>query len=175
MKLALENFHTIVFDFDGVFTDNYVYSDSRGNEMIRCSKEDSFALDLLKNYITRKNKSLEIFVLSTESNEVVDKRCKKMGITLFQSVKNKLEFMENWLVHNRADHIIPFQGVVFFGNDLNDFEVMEKCGLSFAPSDAHFRIKEISTFVLTRAGGEGFVREGVELLLGSESDLEKIK
>ena len=150
-----------------------MFSDSTGNELIRCSKEDSYALDLLKDYITQRNKSLEIFVLSTETNQVVDMRCKKMGIKLFKSVKNKCEFMENWLAQNRAEHAMPFQGVVFFGNDMNDFEVMKKCGLSFAPSDAHLRIKQISTFVLTRAGGEGFVREGVELLLGISRDLER--
>ena len=175
MKPDLSNFHTIVFDFDGVFTDNHVYSDSMGNEMVRSSKADSYGLDLLKNYITKRNESLEIFVLSTETNQVVEMRCKKMGIKLFKSVNNKCEFMENWLAQNRADYAIPFQGVVFFGNDMNDFEVMKQCGLSFAPSDAHPRIKQTSTFVLTRAGGEGFVREGVELLLGIVSEWERTK
>jgi YrbI family 3-deoxy-D-manno-octulosonate 8-phosphate phosphatase len=172
MLVDLTNIHTIVFDFDGVFTDNYVYSDSTGNEIIRCSKEDSYGLDLLKNYIAERNPSLEIFVLSTETNQVVDMRCKKMGIKLVKSIKNKSEFMENWLIQYRADYELPFQGVVFFGNDMNDFEVMKKCGLSFSPSDANPRVKQISTFVLSRAGGEGFVREGVELLLGISSELE---
>ena len=36
--------HTIVFDFDGVFTDNFVYTNSDGVEQVKTSRSDSFGL-----------------------------------------------------------------------------------------------------------------------------------
>ena len=67
---------------------------------------------------------------------------------------------------NHGDISNPFSGVLYFGNDLNDLEVMAKVGIALAPSDAHPGIKDIATHVLKSKGGKGFVREGIELLLG---------
>ena len=156
--------HTIVFDFDGVFTDNHVYVDSSGNELVKCSRADSYGLDLLRKIEAQK--MLDFFVLTTESNSVVLKRCQKMGIDCFDSQSNKQSFLEGWLKKNRGDFEDPLPGVAYFGNDLNDFEVMSRVGISFAPADAHPSIKKVATFVLNSTGGSGFVREGIELLLG---------
>ena len=55
-KLSLPNFeniHTIIFDFDGVFTDNKVLVSQDGSEFVSCSKEDSLGLDILKNLIKK--------------------------------------------------------------------------------------------------------------------------
>jgi len=156
--------HTIVFDFDGVFTDNHVYVDSIGNELVKCSRADSYGLDLLRKIEAQK--MLDFFVLTTESNSVVLKRCQKMGIDCFDSQSNKQSFLEGWLKKNRGDFEDPLPGVAYFGNDLNDFEVMSRVGISFAPADAHPSIKKVATFVLNSTGGSGFVREGIELLLG---------
>ena len=156
--------HTIVFDFDGVFTDNHVYVDSNGNELVKCSRADSYGLDLLRKSAAKK--VIDFFVLTTESNSVVLKRCQKMGINCIDSQSNKQSFLEGWLKKNRGDFEDPLPGVAYFGNDLNDLEVMSRVGISIAPADAHPSIKKIATFVLNSTGGSGFVREGMELLLG---------
>jgi len=163
-SLDISKVHTIVFDFDGVFTDNHVYVDSSGNELVKCSRADSYGLDLLRKIEAKKK--LDFFVLTTESNSVVHKRCKKMGIDCFDSQNNKQSFLEGWLKKNRGDFENPLPGVAYFGNDLNDLEVMSRVGISFAPADAHSSIKKVATFVLNSTGGSGFVREGIELLLG---------
>ena len=48
-----ENVHTIAFDFDGIFTDNKVYSTQEGIEIIRCDRSDSLGLDILKKFIKK--------------------------------------------------------------------------------------------------------------------------
>lgn len=165
-SISIQDFHTIVFDFDGVFTDNFVYVDDFGTETVRCSREDSFGITLLKNFISSSGLRIDIFVLSTEVNEVVIKRCKKMGIECHAGEKRKDRYLDGWLSENRPELSDPFLGTLYFGNDLNDLPVMQKVSTSFAPADAHPRIKEVATHVLTSNGGQGFVREGIELILG---------
>ncbi len=90
----------------------------------------------------------------------------KMGIECHIGEANKAMYLKDWLVGNRSELVDPYPGILYFGNDLNDLEVMERVGASFAPADAHPRIKEVATHVLGTHGGQGFVREGIELILG---------
>ena len=167
--ISIQNFHTIIFDFDGVFTDNYVYVDEMGTETVRCSREDSYGLSILKRFISKSNVKIDILVLSTETNQVVIKRCKKMGIDCHIGEKHKAKYLAEWYSKNRPGLPDPYAGTLYFGNDLNDLPVMQKVGTSFAPSDAHPRIKEVATQVLMARGGQGFVREGIELILGTSA------
>jgi len=165
-KFSFKSFHTIIFDFDGVFTDNFVYVDSHGNETVRCSRADSYGINLL-NVAKAKTQDLhEFFVLSTETNPVVASRCKKMGIDYKTGVGNKGAFLREWLKINRPGMSNPELGVLYFGNDLNDLEVMSQVGASICPADAHPEVKKIATFTLGSLGGQGFVREGIEFVLG---------
>lgn len=167
-RLPIGLIHTIVFDFDGVFTDNYVYVDSQGNETVRCSRADSYGINLLKHAQTKYRYFLDYFVLSTEINPVVANRCMKMGIDCHSGRANKLAFLQEWLKNNRSGHSSPERGVLYFGNDLNDLEVMSYVGYSIAPSDAHPDVQKIAKLVLTSAGGQGFVREGIGLFLNGQ-------
>ena len=165
-KFPFETFHTIVFDFDGVFTDNYVYVDSHGNETVRCSRADSYGINLLKAVKTKRQGMLDFFVLSTETNSVVGNRCKKMGLDCHSGEGNKWAFLREWLKTNRSSISSPELGVLYFGNDLNDLEVMSQVGASICPADANPEVKKIATFTLSSLGGQGFVREGIEFVLG---------
>ena len=167
--ISIQKFHTIIFDFDGVFTYNFVYVDDLGRETVRCSREDSYGVSILKKLISKSNLRIDVFVLSTETNQVVIKRCKKMGIDCHIGEKHKAKYLAEWYSKNRPGLPDPYAGTLYFGNDLNDLPVMQKVGTSFAPSDAHPRIKEVATQVLMTGGGQGFVREGIELILGTSA------
>ncbi len=160
-----QDFHTIIFDFDGVFTDNKVYIDDSGRESVCCSRADSYGVSQLLNYIDSSKVQIDVFVLSTETNEVVSQRCRKMGVPYHVGEANKAEFLKAWIATHRSKHEDPYRGIVYFGNDLNDLEVMSMVGLSFAPSDAHPRVREAATHVFASTGGNGFVREGLESLI----------
>tara|TARA_B100000575_G_scaffold293743_1_gene306164 strand:+ start:1233 stop:1787 length:555 start_codon:yes stop_codon:yes gene_type:complete len=163
---SIFDIHTIVFDFDGVFTNNKVYTNQNGLEMIRCDKSDSLGINILKNFIKKNDLDLDIFVLSKEENPVVKTRCNKMKLKCFSGINNKLKYLHEYLNNDRINEMNnPFQGLIYLGNDLNDLEIMSTSCFAVAPNNGHELIKKISNVVLKHNGGEGFVREFVEELI----------
>ena len=157
----LNSIHTIVFDFDGVFTDNFVYTDSNGNEQVRTSRSDSFGLSNFREFCLTNSFIIEMFILSTETNEVVIQRARKLGLNSHSGISNKKEFLLNYLT---SQNLKGNQGLVFLGNDLNDLECLEMAQISFCPSDAHEAVKKVVTHPLNSQGGNGFVREALEFI-----------
>ncbi len=169
MSHLLEKIHTIVFDFDGVFTDNFAYVDENAIECVRVSRADGYALDLLRKFQKIRNLKIECFILSTERNKVVKARASKMHLDCISGESDKLQALSRKFKRERPFDPNPFAGLIYFGNDLNDLPIVLQAGMSFAPSDAHPRIKLASTHILNSLGGHGFVREGVEFLIGIEA------
>lgn len=155
--------HTIVFDFDGVFTDNKVYVSQSGEEFVRCDRSDGLAIDFLRRYRDRSPQALQFFIVSTERNPVVEARARKLRIEVHQDVRDKLAFITAYL--GKRSEPDPFAGLVYVGNDLNDLAVLRRAGFSIVPSDAHPKVQAIASAVLPHNGGSGFVRAAVEKLL----------
>lgn len=156
-----KSIHTIVFDFDGIFTDNKVWIDQNGKESVRCDRADGLALDMLRRFIKENEWNLNYFILSKEKNPVVSARAEKLRIDCVQGNSNKASYLNSYLAKN---NLCP-EGLVYVGNDLNDLEAMQIAGYSVAPSDAHPLILQTASIVLCQNGGEGFVRAFVEELL----------
>lgn len=158
--------HTIIFDFDGIFTDNSVYVDEHGNESVKCSRADGLAFEMLRQFVKLNNWQLSYFILSTEANPVVSIRAAKLKIPCVQASMDKLSYITKYLTANN----IPSSGVVYLGNDLNDLPAMMLPGIvTVAPADAHERILSSASTVLPQKGGHGFVRTFLESLLGLDS------
>ena len=157
-----QSIHTIVFDFDGVFTDNKVWVDQHGKEAVRCDRGDGLAFDMLRRFVIQRNWKLEYFILSKEKNPVVSSRASKLQFSCAQSVSNKVDYLKAYLAENQKTS----QGLVYVGNDLNDLAAMRLSGFSIAPSDAHPLIQRQANLVLQQKGGVGFIRAFVEKLLG---------
>jgi N-acylneuraminate cytidylyltransferase len=158
--------HTVVFDFDGVFTDNKVYVDQRGRESVRCDRADGLALDLVRYYQHKNLLRAKFFIVTKETNAVVRARAKKMRLECALGVQDKLEYLRSYFARHRKNDANPFKGLIYLGNDINDLAVMEIAGFSYAPMDAHRRVKGQATRVLPCRGGEGFVRAFVDEFLG---------
>lgn len=156
--------HTIVFDFDGVFTDNKVWVNEDGKESVRCDRSDGLAFDMLRRFVVKMNWKLEYFILSKEKNRVVYSRARKLNVPCAQGVSNKIDYLTAYLAENQK----TMQGLIYVGNDLNDLAAMRLSGFSVAPSNAHPVIQRQANFVLEQKGGEGFVRAFVEQLLRVE-------
>ena len=153
--------HTIVFDFDGVFTDNKVWVHEDGRESVRCDRSDGLAFDILRRFVVKMDWKLKYFILSRERNRVVYSRARKLQVPCAQGVSNKTDYLKAYLAENQK----TMQGLIYVGNDLNDLAAMRLSGFSVAPSDAHPLIRRQANFVSEHKGGEGFVRAFVELLL----------
>tara|TARA_B100000686_G_C16567947_1_gene851314 strand:- start:97 stop:600 length:504 start_codon:yes stop_codon:yes gene_type:complete len=154
-NIKVKSLDAIVFDFDGVMTDDHVYISEEGKELVRCYRGDGLAIDALRNLGTR------LFIISTETNKVVKQRAKKLRIPVIYGVNNK----KQTLIDLAAKEKINLAEVLYVGNDLNDYEAMKICGYSACPSNSHPKIKDISQYVLKRNGGSGAVRELVEDIL----------
>lgn len=141
-------FDLIVYDFDGVLTDNRVWITQEGIESVACNRSDGWWIGEIKKCGIRQA------ILSTEINAVVSQRANKLDLPCLQGQKNKREGLEKWL----RQHSIPAERTCYIGNDLNDFECMQAVGFAFAPSDAHPKIIALAHYVIPERGGYGIVR-----------------
>ena len=154
--MILDNVDVLVFDFDGVLTNNFVYVDQNGLESVVCSRADGLAFDVLRKL------QKPTYILSTEKNQVVTARAKKLKVPVLQGVSNKPVALKELIEKEGFD----LQHVLYIGNDLNDYHAIKLCGFSACPADSHPKIKEISDIVLTTNGGKGVVRELLEDVIG---------
>lgn len=175
-NLNIKNINTIIFDFDGVFTNNKVLINQDGIESVICDKSDSLGISMLKKYIKNNNIDIEIFILSTETNKVIKQRARKLNLNHFQAIKNKYSFVKDYFISKNLNLKTAFSSLLYVGNDLNDLEIIEKAGFSACPSDANKIIKKEAKINLTLKGGEGCIRELIEILLNFENlDFKEIK
>ena len=153
--VSREDFDLLVFDFDGVLTDNSVLLREDGREFVTCSRSDGLAFDVLRAI------KLKTIIISSETSLVVKSRAQKLKLPVFFGVKNKRESLSIYCKENSFD----LARTVFVGNDLNDYYAMQACGTSICPSDAHPIIKNIASWVTSSPGGMGVAREIVENFL----------
>lgn len=146
----------VLFDFDGVFTDNKVYVDETGRESVRCDRSDGWGLAQLKK------SGIKIAVLSTEKNPVVTARCRKLGVECRQGLgERKFEAFKNWCTENQ----IKPEETIFVGNDANDVECLNAAGCGIVPADAYPEAMMVADQVLTKNGGDGAVREVCDFVM----------
>ena len=147
----------IICDFDGVITDNKVWTDQDGREMVAAYRSDSPRIRELRE------KGIEVMILSSEPNGVVAARAKKMGVEAIHGVglQDKGRVMREVL----AQKNIKAENVIYIGNDLNDLPCFEVAGWSVAVADAFPEVIRAADYVLTKAGGQGALRELCDLIL----------
>jgi 3-deoxy-D-manno-octulosonate 8-phosphate phosphatase (KDO 8-P phosphatase) len=154
-KITLDDIDVLIFDFDGVLTDNKVYINQDGNESISCSRSDGLAFIVLEKL------KKPTYIISTEKNKVVGVRAKKLKTPVLFGIQNKFEALKKLSIKKKFN----LDRALYVGNDLNDYEALKLCGYSACPSDSHEKIKKISTFKLDSKGGSGVVRELLEQVL----------
>lgn len=151
-KINIKNIDLIVYDFDGVLTDNKVLVFTDGQEAVYCNRSDGMAIGIIKNRGVRQ------LILSTEENGVVAARAKKLNIEVLQGLKDKRSALKDFC----RTHKYNLKKVVYIGNDINDLDAMSIVGYPVAPSDANVRIKTLALIVVKAKGGDGVVRELLE-------------
>lgn len=144
----------IIFDFDGVFTDNTVLVSHDGVESVRCWRSDGLGLSRLKR------KGVKIYIISTETNPVVSVRAKKLDLPCLQAVENKAEAVSALC----KKLCVPLVNTMFVGNDINDIPAFKIVGTPVAVSDAYPEVFPHVRFQTQRAGGFGAVREICDLV-----------
>ncbi|GAA4434139.1 HAD-IIIA family hydrolase [Pontibacter saemangeumensis] len=155
----LTRINTFIFDVDGVLTDGLLYCFADGEQVRAFNIKDGFAI---KHAIRQ---GYRVAVISGKDETGVRKRLKQLGIEdIYLGVEEKVDTFEDY-IYMQGIHPAT---VAYMGDDMPDFEVMERCGLRACPADAAEDIREISTFISTKKGGRGAVRELIEQIMKAQ-------
>jgi 3-deoxy-D-manno-octulosonate 8-phosphate phosphatase (KDO 8-P phosphatase) len=153
-------------DVDGVLTDGGVWWGPNGDEWKRFHFADIMGLSLARK------SGFIIALVSGESSPQIDKLAAKLGITdVYKDCKDKASALRDFSHH----HALNLQEICFIGDDVNDLAALSIVGLSACPSDARPSVREACELVTTRAGGNGAVREVVDILLAARETTGKDK
>ncbi len=155
-KEYLEHISTFIFDVDGVLTDGTIAVTTSGEMLRTMNIKDGYALK------TAVNKGFHVCIISGGTNEGVRLRLEGLGITdVFLGAHNKIDQLNQYL----EKHQLNIKNVLYMGDDLPDFPVMNLVGLPCCPQDAVPEIKAISKYVSHKNGGKGAVRDVIEQVL----------
>jgi YrbI family 3-deoxy-D-manno-octulosonate 8-phosphate phosphatase len=151
----LENIISLLlYDFDGVMTDNKVIVGQYGEESVVCNRSDGLAVSILKKW------GIPQAIISTETNKVVASRAAKLDIPVIHGVSDKKETV---LAYCNELKVSPLE-TLYIGNDLNDLESMLAIGFPVCPNDAYKEIRDIARLILPVGGGHGVIRELLNFL-----------
>jgi 3-deoxy-D-manno-octulosonate 8-phosphate phosphatase (KDO 8-P phosphatase) len=152
----LKNITTFIFDVDGVLTNGTVIASESGELLRTFNIKDGYALQLAAK------KGYKICIISGGKGMAMNKRFDGLGVAdVFLGVANKVEVFENYLVQN---NIRPEQ-VLYMGDDMPDYHVMQLVGIATCPIDAIDEVKQISHYISPKKGGETAVRDVIEKVL----------
>lgn len=154
-RLLPEQIEAIVYDFDGVLTDNHVTVTEDGIESVTCDRSDGLGITLLRE------RGIEQLVLSKEVNPVVSTRCRKLRIPVIQGQDRKWPVLQRWMEENGVSKA----GTIYVGNDINDIECLQNVGCGVVVRDAHPHARSFARLILEQPGGRGAVRELADLVL----------
>jgi len=154
----------ILLDVDGCLTDGKIVYTEKGDEIKAFNVKDGLAIKAWLNL------GYYVAIITGRKSDIVRRRSEELGIShLYQGVKDKAS-----LVLKLCDELnIQLNEMAAIGDDLNDYRMLKSVEISFVPQNASHYVKEIADVILERSGGEGAVREMIELIIrhnGKESD-----
>jgi len=146
----------IVLDVDGCLSDGKLTYSADGIESKSFNVKDGLGIT---TWLKMGN---EVAIITGRNSSIVKKRADELGIKhLFQGIRDKDRVLEE-LVDSLG---LKFYEVGAIGDDLNDYNMLCKVGRSFTPQDGSKDVKNIVNSVLSTKGGEGAVREMIDILV----------
>jgi N-acylneuraminate cytidylyltransferase len=148
-------------DVDGTLTDAGMYYDSHGNESKKFNTHDGMAFNLLKNV------GIKTGILTSENTKIVENRAKKLKVDyLYQSISHNGKLDAALEICEKEG--ISLEQVAYIGDDINCKELLLNVGFGAAPLNATTEIINLPDVIkLSKKGGDGAVREFVEIILGN--------
>lgn len=149
----------LLMDCDGVLTNGRIWILEDGDDQKTFNTRDGLGLELLHRA------GLSSGVISGRESSALQQRAEALGVLfIYQGVENKIAAFE----HILAKAAIEASEVGFIGDDLNDIPLMRRSELAVAVADATEETKEHAHFVTRAKGGDGAVRETIELILKAQ-------
>ncbi|MDD5372236.1 MAG: HAD-IIIA family hydrolase [Sulfurimonas sp.] len=153
----------IILDVDGCLTNGEIIYSSDGSETKNFNVKDGLAIS---SWIKM---GWHAAIITGRESDIVERRAKELGIKyLYQGVKDKEKVLSELVdLLELKDY-----EVAAIGDDLNDMRMLKRAGRSFTPKDGVKEIRELVDTTLTTNGGEGAVREMIDILI-DENDLRE--
>lgn len=153
----------VLLDVDGVMTDGTIYMSESGEFMKAFNVKDGLAIELLRVH------GIKSGVISGKASTALTTRCEQLGFDVIETgCKHKLPKLAE-ICHRFG---VTAEEIAFCGDDVLDLPIMDRCGLSVAPADAHQLVLEQANWISTYKGGFGMVRDFVDHLLLGQTELE---
>ncbi|MEE2931551.1 MAG: HAD hydrolase family protein [Bacteroidota bacterium] len=156
-RITVSKIKIFLSDVDGVLTDGGMYYSKEGDKMKKFCTHDGMGMQLLQK------KGIKVGILTSEDTDINRKREVKLNLDYgFHGIQNKLAVVSELCKKEN----ISLDEVAYIGDDINCFNLLSNVGVSACPNNAIYDIKKIPGIIhLTKNGGEGVVREFIELLL----------
>ena len=155
-KEIMPQIDTFIFDVDGVLTNGIVTIFPNGELVRQMNIKDGYAL---KSAV---DAGFRVCIISGGSNEGVRTRLEGLGITdIYLGAHNKIQQYKELV----EKYNLNSENVLYMGDDVPDFPVMELVGFACAPNDAAPEIKNVSKYISPKKGGEGCVRDVIEQIM----------
>jgi 3-deoxy-D-manno-octulosonate 8-phosphate phosphatase (KDO 8-P phosphatase) len=159
------NIRMVLLDVDGVMTDGRVLLLPDGQEVKFFSIHDGFGI------VCAMKAGIRIGIISGRSSPSLKIRCQELNIEdVYMEKMDKLPVLEQII----KERNLSYDQIAFIGDDVPDLPVLQKVGLSVAPGNAHESVKSRVDLVLSKSGGDGAVREFLDLLLQAQGKAESI-
>jgi len=153
----------IVLDVDGCLTDGTLIYSTDGVESKNFNVKDGLGIT---TWIKTGN---QVAIITGRNSQIVEKRAKELGVQhLHQGIRDKDRVIKE-IVKSLG---LKFYEVAVIGDDLNDYNMLHLAGRSFTPSDGHDEIKKLVNTVLSKDGGNGAVREMIDILVEENDQKE---
>ena len=155
-KELMNQITTFIFDVDGVLTNGTVHITPTGEMLREMNTKDGFAMKAALE------SGYNVCIISGGSNEGVHIRLKNLGITdIYLGSPDKVETFKEYC----DIYSINPKNVLYMGDDIPDFHVMQLVGLPTCPQDSSPEIKNIATYISHKNGGTGAVRDVIEQVM----------
>lgn len=155
----------LLFDCDGVLTDGRIVLGSNGLEMKFFSTVDGMGIKLWHDA------GLIAGCITGRASEALEKRALELK---FEELHQKIAKKDEVLAEIMKRRGLGADEIAYIGDDVNDLPVGIKVGLFFVPANHHISIRPYADYILSSAGGEGVIREVVDIILSHQDLLEKV-
>ena len=153
----------MAFDVDGVLSEGSLFYTDEGVEMKAFNSLDGLGMNLLQRM------GITVAIITGRKARCVERRMQNLGIELlYQGIGDKLATL-----HELLEKLgLQPEEAGYMGDDIVDIRIMDACGFSAAPADAHDLAKQYARFVSSKIGGRGAVREVCEFILDAQGKLD---
>ncbi|HEX2271110.1 MAG TPA: HAD hydrolase family protein [Pyrinomonadaceae bacterium] len=149
----------LLMDCDGVLTDGRIWILEHGGDQKAFHTRDGLGIEMLHRA------GLMSGIISGRLSSALERRAQSLRVSyLWQGREDKREAFTGTLVQAQVSN----DEVAYVGDDLTDLALMAQAGLAVAVADAAAEVRERAHYVTTANGGNGAIREVVELILKAQ-------